>query len=125
MPDVEALQNNVQSVLESMRSFVETASDLAWSLSDGFLPIVRRAILRRQFDSLEAISLLVAEKKGYAAGPLLRPACEELIWVKVRKPIEDRAPAGAAENVLASLSAAPSGADTKMGAFSPGLRPGL
>jgi len=82
MPDVEALQNNVQGVLDSMRSFVETASDLPWNPSDGFLPIVRRAILRRQFDSLEAISHLVAEKKGYAAGPLLRPACEELIWIK-------------------------------------------
>lgn len=82
MPDVEALQNNVQEVLDSMRSFVETASDLPWSPSDGFLPIVRRAILRRQFDSLEAISHLVAEQKGYAAGPLLRPACEELIWIK-------------------------------------------
>lgn len=41
----------------------------------------RRAILRRQFDSLEVISQLVAEKKGYAACPLLRPACEELMWI--------------------------------------------
>jgi len=82
MPDVEGLQKSVQSVLDSMRSYVEAASDLIWSPSDGFLPIVHRAILRRQFDSLEAISHLVAEGKGYAAAPLLRPACEEFIWVK-------------------------------------------
>lgn len=82
MPDVEALQKSVQSVLDSMRSYVETASDLAWTPSDGFLPVVRRAILRRQFDSLNVISHLVAEKKGYASAPLLRPACEELIWIK-------------------------------------------
>lgn len=82
MPDVETLQKDVQSVLDSMRSFVEAGSDLAWSPSDGVLPIVRRAILRRQFDSLEAISRLVAEEKGYAAALLLRPACEEFIWIK-------------------------------------------
>jgi hypothetical protein len=65
-----------------MRPFVDAASDLAWNPSDGFLRIVRMAILRKQFDSLEVISKLVAEEKGYAAGPLLRPACEELIWIK-------------------------------------------
>ena len=62
MEDVEALQNSVQSVLDSVRTFVESASDLVWSPSDGFLLIMRRAILRRQFDSLEVISHLVAEK---------------------------------------------------------------
>src|ERR1700687_323014 len=82
MPDIDDLQTNVALVLQSMRSFVETASDMAWSASDGFLPIIRRAILRRQFDSLEGIAHLVAEKRGYAAAPLLRPACEELIWIK-------------------------------------------
>ena len=82
MPDVEVLEKNIQEVLDLVRSFVEMASDLHWKESDGYLPILLRAILRRQFDSLETISHLVAEKKGYAAGPLLRPACEELIWIE-------------------------------------------
>jgi hypothetical protein len=82
MPDVEKLQASVQSLLDSMRSYVETACNMAWSPSDGLLPIVRRAVLRRQFDSLDGIAHLVGEKRGYAAGPLLRPSCEEFIWIK-------------------------------------------
>lgn len=88
MLDIEDLQTNVQAILESMRSFVEAASDMSWHPSDGFLAIVRRAALRRQFDSLEAIAYLVSDKKGYAAAPLLRPACEEFIWIKYLAAIE-------------------------------------
>ena len=82
MPNVDHLQRDVRVVLDSLRSMVETASDLTWSPSDGFLPIVYRSIFRRQFESLDVISHLVASEKGYAAPPLLRPCCEELIWVK-------------------------------------------
>ena len=67
MAEIETLQSSVQAVLDSMQTFVETTSDLIWTPSDGFLVIARRAILRRQFDSLNAISHLVAEKKGYAS----------------------------------------------------------
>ena len=82
MLQVENLQKHVQIILESMRGCVATTSDLSWEPSDGFLTLIQRSILRRQFDSLEVVSNLVSEKKGYAAGPLLRPACEELIWAK-------------------------------------------
>ena len=82
MLQVDNLQRNVQIILESMRGCVTTTSDLSWTPSEGFLTIIQRSILRRQFDSLEVISHLVSEGKGYAAGPLLRPACEELIWTK-------------------------------------------
>ena len=82
MLQVDNLQTNVQTILESMRGCIATASDLSWNPSEGFLTIIQRSVLRRQFDSLEVISDLVSERKGYAAGPLLRPACEELIWTK-------------------------------------------
>ena len=82
MMNVDDLQKDVQLVLDSMRSFVEAASDLTWSPSDGFLPVIYRSILRRQFDSLDAISHLVAQKRGDSAITLLRPSCEELIWIK-------------------------------------------
>ena len=81
-PDIEGLQANVRSILDSMRPFMESASDLPWTPSDGFLPVIRRATMRRQFDSLEGIADLVAEKRGYTAAPLVRPACEEFIWIK-------------------------------------------
>src|SRR5262245_10313395 len=88
MANVEDLQKSVQEVLDTLRPLVDAASDLPWDMKDGFVPIVRRAILRRQFDSLEVISHLVDQKKGYAAGPLLRPACEEAIWIKYLAGIE-------------------------------------
>lgn len=78
---VSVLRDDVQSALDAMRPFVEAASDLAPMEVKGFLPVVRRAVLRRQFDSLEAISHLVDSERGYAAPPLLRPSCEELIWI--------------------------------------------
>ena len=82
MAQVDDLQKDVQQILDSMRTYVEESCDLSWTDKDGFLTIVRRSILRRQFDSLEVISHLVKEGKGFAAGPLLRPACEEFIWTK-------------------------------------------
>jgi hypothetical protein len=90
LPSVEELQANVQSVLNLMRPLVEAASDLAWSPLDGILPVVRRAMLVRQFDSLEAIAHLIGAQKGYAAAPLLRPACEEVIWIKYLAAITPR-----------------------------------
>ena len=74
MSDVEALQANVQSVLTLMQPIVERASKLAWSPSDGYLPILRRAVLVRQYDGLESIAHLVGAERGYAAVPLLRPS---------------------------------------------------
>ena len=45
------------------------------------------SILCRQFEILEVISQLAAQGKGYAAAPLLRPACEEVIWTKYLRTI--------------------------------------
>ena len=86
---IDDMQKDVQVVLDSMRTFVEATSDLNWSMKDGFLLVVRRAILVRQFDTLEVISSLVRTNKGYAAGPLIRPACEELIWLKYLSKLPD------------------------------------
>ena len=82
MSNVDDLQKDVQLTLDSLRSSVESANDLTWKPSEGFLPIMYRSILRRQFEYLDAISYLVAEERGYAAPPLLRPSSEELIWTK-------------------------------------------
>ena len=88
MAQVDDLQKNVQQILDSMRTYVEKSSDITWKDKDDFLTIALISIIRRQFDSLEVISHLVKAGKGFAAGPLLRPACEELIWMKYLVSIE-------------------------------------
>ena len=84
------LREDVQTALDAMRPFVEAASDISPGEFQGFLSVARRAVLRRQFDSLEAISHLVGEGRGYAAPPLLRPICEELIWISYLASIDSR-----------------------------------
>lgn len=79
--NVDLLQEDVQTALDAMRPLVEAASYIGPGEFQGFLSVARRAVLRRQFDALEAISHLVGEGRGYAAPPLLRPICEELIWI--------------------------------------------
>lgn len=82
MPDVQRLQRDVQSILELMQPCIQAVNDLNWELSDGFLPIIYRATLVRQYDSLDVIASLVAEHKGFAAPALLRSSSEEFIWIK-------------------------------------------
>ena len=79
--DIHAMRKEVQQFLDIIKADVESNSNLSWKPSDGFLPVVFRAILRRQFECLQMICQLV-EQNGFTAAPLLRPACEELIWVK-------------------------------------------
>ena len=83
MSDTIDLQQDVQSFLELMRPLVERLSKFSWEPSGSFVvPLLARSILRRQFESLEIITYLVAQGNGFAAPPLLRPSCEEFIWSK-------------------------------------------
>ena len=61
---------------------VELNRRVSWKPTDGYLPVVFKAIFVRQYEGLQAISQMVEIGTGFAAGPLLRPACEELIWAK-------------------------------------------
>jgi hypothetical protein len=49
--------------------------------------VVRRSIIRRQHDGLDAAIALVDAKKGELAVSFLRPACEELMWLVYFKKI--------------------------------------
>ena len=82
MSTFESLHKDVQLILDSNRAYIEKSSELSWQPSDDSLPLILRTILRRQFDSLEVILSLVNQGRGFAAGPALRPSCEELIWTK-------------------------------------------
>ena len=79
---IEELRKAVDDTLEAVRPFVETASKLNWSPSEGILPLIRTAMLRRQYDCLQVAVYLVEKSQGYAGVALLRAACEEYLWAK-------------------------------------------
>lgn len=73
---------NVRALITAMTPWIDQASVLDWNGTQGFLPVIRWCILRRQFESLGVAVSLVESRHGYAAVPLLRPACEELLWLR-------------------------------------------
>jgi hypothetical protein len=107
---VEVLSASVRKLLDATEPFVDAATRLKWSPVDGFLPLILRATVRRQFDCLASTVELVSVSRGYAAAPLLRPACEEFIWTKYlmklkRETAERLIKAVAQSEMLASLEA--------------------
>ena len=88
MIDIHSLNTDFQTLLSAVRPWVETRSVLQWRRGDPVLHVVYSAIIRRQFDALEAVVDLVQRGRGYAAAPLLRPACEERIWCKYLRSID-------------------------------------
>ncbi|MBX3659532.1 MAG: hypothetical protein KF740_13965 [Ramlibacter sp.] len=76
------LRAAVADTLKALEGLVAAASKLDWSPSDGFLPLVRSAIIKRQYECLSVAVDLVDKSHGFAAVPLLRPACEEFLWSK-------------------------------------------
>lgn len=76
------LNKNVRRVSEYLKPVVDTASQITWKPINGFMPLIRRAILCRQYDFLDTISFLVENERGYASVSFLRASCEELIWLK-------------------------------------------
>lgn len=79
MTSLDRLQDAVQQALDSVRKSIEGLTSM--DSSDGIFPIYTRAILGRQFESLDTIVYLVRSGQGHAAPPLLRPSCEEYIWL--------------------------------------------
>jgi hypothetical protein len=81
-PSVNSSVENVKELMDLLRPVVDDASKLTWKVSDGFWLLVCRCVLRRQFDALEAIVNLVSSGGAHSSVPLLRPACEEFLWIK-------------------------------------------
>lgn len=82
MPKNDELRLAVADTLQALGPAVERTSRLQWSANDGMLPLVRSAILRRQYECLSVAVDLVEKSQGFAAVALLRPACEEFLWAK-------------------------------------------
>lgn len=103
MEDMNALRGDVEQVLDLTRAYVEGTGETEWHPDLGnyetLLAVFAaklRGLLLKQFESLEVISDLVGKNKGSVAGPLLRPMCEEFIWVKYLAGISS----SDAENIL-------------------------
>jgi len=79
------LRSGVNDLLSVSREFVERVSLYQWQESEAVeveRQLLFRSILRKQFESLEAIAKLSSQKQGHISVSLLRPMCEELIWVE-------------------------------------------
>lgn len=92
----DELRLAVAEILQALGPAVERISKLKWSASDGTLPIIRSAMLRRQYECLSVAVDLVDKSQGFAAVALLRPACEEFLWAKYLASLKP----GDAENLL-------------------------
>lgn len=86
---VEALKPVVEEFISIFEPAIDKACRFEWQfIRDGIFPVVIVGVLRRQFDSLRAILILANggfEDKGVA---LLRPACEEYLWLKYLKSLK-------------------------------------
>jgi Family of unknown function (DUF5677) len=80
--DREKLVTASKALIDGLSDWTDQISSFRWDVKQGYLEIVMRAILRRQFECLTVAVRLVEDKVGFAAVPLLRPACEELIWAR-------------------------------------------
>src|SRR5438477_11049373 len=75
--DAEDLCGAIEALLEHLKPFVAHITDIDWKPKDGVLSLILRGMVRRQYDCLGAVTTLVRNGLGYAAAPMLRPACEE------------------------------------------------
>lgn len=76
-----------QRVLESVEHFVDAICNGVpfASLSDFNVSLLLRCVARKSQESLMSITKLVVDEQTYYAMPLLRPMCEELIFIRFMK----------------------------------------
>jgi hypothetical protein len=92
---VPDLANEDRIALEAGKGFIrmckpviDSISILEWKTSMGFWTVLCRCVLRRQYDALESIVQSVERGQGHSTVPLLRPACEEFLWIKFLRTID-------------------------------------
>src|SRR5260370_28145455 len=88
MNQMDDPRENINQLLNVFRPIIEALSKVAWKPSDGFWSLLCRCVVRRQFDALEAIVNLTNRREGLASVPLLRPACEEFLWIKYLRTLD-------------------------------------
>jgi hypothetical protein len=88
--DIQLLAD-VRALLQIFSSLVDSVSTLKkWmQQSEVWWKIILRSVLRRQYEGMETIVELVERGQGHSCVPLLRPACEELLWIKFLRKINE------------------------------------
>ena len=89
--EAKKIAQAIKEALDELKPIITDISQLkmAPGLAERFVStIVFRAMVQRQHDALEATVQLVLNDHGYEAGASLRPACEELIWIRALKNVE-------------------------------------
>lgn len=76
----EQLRSGVAEFVDVLGPWVDEISDLAFKSAEGITVVVYHCILRRQFDGLRTLVALASSGSSDKGVPLLRPACEELMW---------------------------------------------
>ena len=98
MGKVEELAKSANNLVNAVSPAVEIISKYEWT-DQKFLPLIHRAVIRRQFDSLSATIALTKSNLGFAAACLVRPSCEEFIWLNYLNTLEE----SKAENLIQLL----------------------
>ena len=88
--DAKRIAQNVQAALDELRPIIDDISQVQPSkLGPNFVSsIVFRGIVRRQHDAMVATVQMALADHGYAGVAFLRPACEELVWVRIFKTLK-------------------------------------
>ena len=79
---LDELRGHVATALQAFRPAIEAVSSFAWQPADGIYPVFHRAAVRRQYEVLGSVADLALSHSAYAGAPLLRPACEGLLWLR-------------------------------------------
>lgn len=87
--DRKTLVSCIGRLSDGLETWIAELSEVDWDGSQGFVPIVRRSSIERQFKSLALMARLVKEEHGDTAVSLLRPSCEELLWLRYFEGLSD------------------------------------
>jgi hypothetical protein len=85
--DLEHLRDGCRELIDATSTWIQQASESNWQPPSGddgrgsLSNLVFRAIAVKQFESVVTIRELDNRENGFAAVPLLRAMCEEMIWV--------------------------------------------
>jgi hypothetical protein len=86
--------------LAGTQGLVDDLRELRWDAHQPLAPVLSRAVICRQHDYLAVAAGLARERRGWAIVPLLRPACEELVWLAVLADVKPEA----RERILKALA---------------------
>jgi len=84
----DALHLAVRKYIGSTVDLMNQIRTFKWEPDEGLFPIVVRAAAVRQHEFMNSVITIAAGAYPFTAVAMLRPACEELIWLRYLKTLE-------------------------------------